>query len=132
MMVIIGMRMGECKIKVLVVDDEKSVRDFLRRSLSLLGLEAFDVEDGYKAIELVKKEKFDLFFIDVRMPGLNGLETYREIRKISPEATVVMITGYEVEETLEEAQKEGVYRSIHKPFDFDQIKDIVDKVTQKV
>lgn len=120
--------MGERKIKVLVVDDEKSVRDFLSRLLSLLGVEAFEVEDGYRAIELVKKEKFDLFFIDVRMPGLNGLETYREIRKISPEATAVMITGYAVEEMLEEAQKEGVYRAIRKPFDIDQIKDIIDKI----
>jgi two-component system response regulator HydG len=118
-------------MKALVVDDKKSVRDFLKRSLSFLGLDAFEVEDGFEAIELVEKEKFDLFFIDVRMPGLDGLQTYREIHRISPEATVVMITGYEVGETLEEAQKEGVYRSIHKPFDFDQIKDIVDNVGKK-
>lgn len=120
--------MGERKIRVLVVDDEKIVRDFFKRLLSLLGLDVLDAEDGYKAIELVKKDKFDLFFIDVRMPGLNGLDTYREIRKINPNAMAVMITGYAVEEILEQAQKEGVVSSIRKPFDINQIKEVIDKI----
>lgn len=120
--------MEKRKIKVLVVDDEKLVRDFFRRLLSLLGLDATDVEDGYKAIELVKKDKFDLFFIDVRMPGLNGLETYRQLHQLNPEAVAVMITGYAVEELLEQAQKEGAYIAIRKPFDINQIKEVIDKV----
>ena len=120
--------MEESRIKVLVVDDEKIIRDFFSRLLSLQGLEVKEAEDGQKAIELSGQEEFDLFFIDVRMPGLNGLETYRRIRQINPKAQVVMMTGYAMEDILEQAQKEGVYGSIHKPFAIDEIKAIVDKV----
>jgi DNA-binding NtrC family response regulator len=123
--------MVERKIKALVVDDEKIERDFFKRLLSLLGLDARDAEDGYKAIELVKKDKFDIIFLDVRMPGLNGLETYREIRKIDPEVLAVMITGYAVEDILEQAQKEGVCSAIHKPFDINQIKEVIEKVAKE-
>ena len=120
--------MGKSKIRALVVDDEQVVRDFFKRLLPLFNLEALDAEDGHKAIEMVKKDKFDLFFLDVCMPGLNGLETYREIRKLNPCATVVMITGYAVEDVLEQARKEGVHSAIRKPFDINQIKEIIDKV----
>jgi two-component system, NtrC family, response regulator HydG len=120
--------MAEKKIKVLVVDDEKIVRDFFKRLLSLLGLDVTDVEDGYKAVEAVKLNKFDLYFIDVRMPGLNGLETYRQIRQIDPAAFAVMITGYAVEDIVEQAQKEGAYGNIRKPFDINQIKEVIDKL----
>lgn len=123
--------MAEHKIKALVVDDEKIVRDFFRRLLSLLGLDAVDVEDGYKAIEMVKKDKFDIIFLDVRMPGLNGLETYREIHKISPDTLAVMITGYAVEDILEQAKKEGVCSAIHKPFDINQIKEVIERVAKE-
>jgi len=91
-------------------------------------LEVTDVDDGYKAVEAAKASKFDLYFIDVRMPGLNGLETYRQIRQIDPAAFTVMITGYAVEDILDQAQKEGVSGSIRKPFDINQIKEVVDKL----
>lgn len=123
--------MEKDKIKALVVDDEKIIRDFFRRLLSLLNLEVVEADNGYKAIELAQKEKFDLFFIDVRMPGLNGLETYREIRRINPKAVAVMITGYAVEGILEQAQKEGALCHIHKPFDINEIKNVIDKVSVK-
>lgn len=121
--------MEKNKIKVLVVDDEKIVRDFFKRLLSLLGLDVLDAEDGYKAVDLAKNNKFDIYFIDVRMPGLNGLETYRQIRQIDTKALVVMITGYAVEDMLEQAEKEGAYGNIRKPFDINQIKEVLDKVS---
>ncbi len=116
------------KIRVLVVDDEKIVRDFFKRFLPSLGLEVEDAEDGYKAVEAVKLNKFDLYFIDVRMPGLDGLETYRGIRQLHPNAVAVMITGYAKEEVLEMAQKEGVQCHIHKPFDTNQIREVISKI----
>lgn len=123
--------MDKKKIKVLVVDDEKVVRDFFKRLLSLEGLEVMGAEDGYTAVEAVKLNKFDLYFIDVRMPGLDGLETYRGIRQVHPDATAVMITGYAVEDILEEALKEGVQCHIHKPFDISQIKAVIDKINDR-
>jgi len=119
--------MPEKKIRVLVADDEKIVRDFFSRLLSLRGLEVVCAEDGYKAVELAKEGNFELFFLDVKMPGMDGLETFRKIRQINPNAVVVMMTGYIAENILEQAQKEGAYGSIRKPFDISEIKDIVDR-----
>ena len=123
--------MADTKIKVLVVDDEKIIRDFFGRLLSLQGLEVIEAEDGYKAAELAKGSKFDLYFIDVRMPGMDGLETFRQIRQIHPEALVVMMTGYALDDILEQAQKEGAHGSIRKPFAIGEIKGIVEKAAQK-
>lgn len=111
--------------KVLVVDDEKEVRDFLIRLLSLRGLHVKAVEDGYKAIEIFKQEKFDVVFLDVRMPHLNGVEALRELKKYNPSAKYVMITGYAVNDLLEEAREEGAFTSIRKPFDIDEIIAVV-------
>lgn len=118
---------NKINLKVLVVDDEAVVRVVFRRLLSMLNLEMVEAENGYQAIELVKKNKFDLYFIDVRMPGINGLETYREIRKIDPNAVVIMITGYAVENILDDAKREGVNGTIHKPFDVNEVKELIEK-----
>lgn len=123
--------MDKKKIRVLVVDDEKIIRDFFSRLLSLQGLEVVGAEDGYKAIELARGSVFDLFFIDVRMPGLNGLETYRLIRKIIPTAMVVMMTGYAEDAILGQAEKEGARSSIRKPFEISEIKVIVDEISRE-
>ena len=123
--------MANTKIKVLVVDDEKIIRDFFGRLLSLQGLEVIEAEDGYKASELAKGNKFDLYFIDVRMPGMDGLETFRQIRQIHPEALVVMMTGYALDNILEQAQKEGASGSIRKPFAIGEIKGIVEKAARE-
>ncbi len=108
-------------VKALVVDDEKIVRDFLARILSIQAIEVKTVEDGLKAVEAVKQEKFDLAFLDIRMPGMNGLETFRELKKIDPDLKYVMMTGYSVDELLENARAEGVTNFFKKPFDINSI-----------
>lgn len=120
--------MAEGIIKVLVVDDEKIIREFFCRLLTLQGLEVKQAEDGYKAIELCKNERFDLFFIDMRMPGLDGLQTYRQLHKIHPLAQTALMTGYALDEALEQAKQEGVSIFIRKPFAIDQIRSIVSRV----
>lgn len=117
---------GENKIKILVVDDEKIVRDFLTQLLSNTDISVKAAENGFKGIEMFKKEKFDLVFLDVRMPGIEGLETFRELKKINPAAKFIMMTGYAVDDILEEAKKEGVTYALKKPFDIGQIKKITD------
>lgn len=120
--------MAENKFKILVVDDEKIVRDFFKRLVSFLGVETFEAPDGHTAIEMARNNKFDLFFIDVRMPGLDGLETYYKIKAIEPLAKVVMITGYALEQTLIQAQTEGVYGIIRKPFNIESIVKYIEQV----
>jgi DNA-binding NtrC family response regulator len=86
------------------------------------------VENGYQAIEAVKKTVFDVIFIDIKMPGINGVQTFREIKKIDPKAVVIMMTAYSVEDLLKEALEEGAYATIYKPFDVDKIITIIEEV----
>ncbi|MFA5356741.1 MAG: response regulator [Candidatus Omnitrophota bacterium] len=113
-------------MNILIIDDEEVVRSFLLRIFSLKGVKVKAVEDGAKAIEAVKAEHFDIFFVDVMMPGLNGLETLRELKKISPQSKYVMMTGYAVDDILKEAVREGASISIKKPFDIQQLTDILE------
>jgi DNA-binding NtrC family response regulator len=88
------------------------------------------VENGYQAIEAVKKTFFDIIFTDIKMPGINGVQTFREIKKIHPKAVVVMMTAYSVEELLKEALDEGAYATVYKPFDVDKIIAVIEEVLQ--
>jgi two-component system response regulator HydG len=123
-------------IKIMVVDDEKIIREFLARLLSLKGVEVECVEDGHKAIEAAQAENFDFFFLDVRMPKIDGLQTLKQLKKISPKSQYVMMTGYAVDDLLQEAEKEGILAAIKKPFDISQLISFVkdysrEKFTQK-
>lgn len=124
--------MGEKKLKVLIVDDEKVVRDFLIRILSLQPVESKAVDDGFKAIEAVKNELFDLVFLDIRMPKMDGLKVYGELKKINPELNCVFMTGYALEESLLDKTKQPGIICLKKPFqDINQIKEIVNNAIKK-
>ncbi|MBN1913124.1 MAG: response regulator [Candidatus Omnitrophica bacterium] len=118
------------KLKVLIVDDEDIVRDFLCRFLTLKGVHVDTVESGAKAIEKAQKEKFDVVLLDVRMPGMDGVETFKELKKICPQSKYVMMTGYAVDKQLEEAKKEGAFISVKKPFNIEQLDSMLDTYTQ--
>ncbi len=125
--------MGEKKFKVLIVDDEKMVRDFLTRILSLQLVESKAVEDGFMAIEAVKNEKFDLAFLDIRMPKMDGLKVYGELKKINPDLNCVFMTGYALEESLLDKTKQQGTICLKKPFqDINQIKEIINNAMKKI
>ncbi len=120
-----------------MVDDEKAVRDVLggvvESALSHLNKEEYSVNlasDGYEAIERAKEKFFAIVFLDIKMPGINGVETFKEIKKISSKSVVIMITGYTGEELVKEAMREGAYALLHKPFHADMIFDIIKKVLE--
>jgi two-component system, NtrC family, response regulator HydG len=110
--------------KVMIVDDEKIIRDFFKSLLSLSALEISEAEDGTAAIKLAQETKFDIFFIDMRMPGLNGLETSRKIRELDSQATIVIITGYALSDVIKQAREEG-YGVISKPFNIQDIEEAI-------
>jgi DNA-binding NtrC family response regulator len=111
--------------KVLVVDDEKVVRDFLARFLALKGMDVAAVETGEKAIEAVKNEDYGIAFIEVRMPGMDGLETLIEIKKIKPGIKYVMMTGDYTDLRIKLAQKEGAVICMKKPFDIAELSEVI-------
>jgi len=119
------------KNNVLVVDDVKSIRLTLG---GILGDEGYNVvlaEDGYQAIDAAKETPFDLVFMDIKMPGINGVQTFREVKKINPEAVVIMMTAYSVEDLIKEALEEGAYAVVYKPFDIEKIVSIIESALQK-
>lgn len=105
------------KVSILIVDDEVGMCETLLDILEDIGYQTAVAVDGYEAIEKVKERTFDAIFTDVKMPGMDGIDTFKEIRKIHPEAVVVMMTAYAVDDRLREAMRAGAYSVIHKPLD---------------
>lgn len=117
--------------KVLVVDDEKVVRDFLARLLSLEDMEVMTAQSGAEAIEIVKKDTFDIIFLDMRMPLMDGVETFRELKKITGDVKYIMMTGYSIEEALKKVENEKVEAFIRKPFEIEEIMNVLNDYSRQ-
>jgi DNA-binding NtrC family response regulator len=109
------------KIKVLIVDDDTIIGETLKDIMMAKGFESIFVDSGEKALEAVKKDDFDFVLMDIKMPVMNGVEALKEIKKIRPETTVMMMTGYSVDDLIKEAIREGAYDVARKPLDIDRI-----------
>lgn len=110
-------------LKLLIVDDEESMRDFLRVMLIKEGYKVSTAESGEKAVDLFKEEIFDLVITDIQLgKGINGVEVLKRIKKISPETIFLMVTAYATIETAIEAFREGAWDYMLKPFDVNDIK----------
>ncbi len=112
------------RVKVLVVDDEESVGVGMSEILKDEGFEAAYVISGMDAVEAVKKEDYRVVFMDMLMPGMNGLDAFRQIKKIRPGAKVIMFTGYfrDAEDVIIQGVKEGMIDEfIRKPYFADEI-----------
>ena len=119
------------KINILVVDDLKSIRMTLGGILEDEGHNVVLAENGYQAIEAAKQIPFDLIFMDIKMPGINGVQTFREVKKINPKAAVIMMTAYSVEDLVREAIEEGAYAVVYKPFDIEHVVSIIEAALHK-
>ncbi len=119
------------KIRILVVDDEESMRDSLSEWLREDGYEVESVESGEQAIEKVKKSKWTAALVDLKMPGIDGIETMREIRKLDKELPIIIITAYATVDTAVTAMKEGAYDYIVKPFNPEEISMMLHKLVER-
>ena len=119
------------KLKILVVDDEDSLRISLASILELEGYEVKTAEDGFKAIELAKKEDFDIMFSDIRMPGITGTETFKEIKKQKPDIIGVMMTAYALNDLIIDALNSGAFTCLSKPFEIDTILSTIKDITTR-
>lgn len=123
--------MEERKIKILIADDEEGLRLSMAGILEMEGYQVTEVDNGSKAIEEVKKGSYDIAFLDIKMPGLNGVESFKEIKKISPETVVIMMTAFAVNDLIKEAINEGAYACLSKPFDMEKIMATIKEVSTK-
>ena len=108
---------------VLIVDDEEIIRDFFKRTLT--EYRVLTAASGEEAIYMVKKDRPDLVLLDIRMPGIDGIETLRQIKNIDKSIAVIMLSAHGTLKTSIEAARLGAYDSIAKPFDLGEMKLVV-------
>jgi len=109
------------KGSILIVDDDVGICETLSDIMEVKGYHTAMALDGYEAIQKVKDVAFDVILMDIKMPGINGVETFKEIKRVRPEIAVVMMTAYAVEDLIGEALREGAYGVLYKPFDMERM-----------
>ncbi|AQS57214.1 MAG: response regulator [Novibacillus thermophilus] len=113
--------------KILIVDDQFGIRALLSEVFNQEGYETFQAENGRVALEIVNREKPCLVLLDMKIPGMDGLEILKQIKKMEPDMKVIMMTAYGELDMLKEASKLGVLRHFTKPFDIEELKLEVNK-----
>jgi two-component system response regulator PilR (NtrC family) len=119
------------KDKILVADDEQSMREFLDIMLKKEGYKVSLASNGEEVAKLVENDLFDLVLLDIRMPKLDGISALKKIKSNAPETIVIMITAYASADTAIKAMKEGAYDYITKPFKVEEIKLIINNALEK-
>ena len=112
---------------ILVVDDEKIVLELFQRILKKKEYTVLTANNDKEALELVEKEKPDLVILDLQLPGINGIEVLRRIKKIDENIEVIVITGYGTIKTVKTAMKLGAYDYITKPLDINYLSSLIKK-----
>ena len=115
------------KASIMIVDDNISLCKTMSLILSRKGYGVTVDNNGVEAIEEIKENSFDIIFMDIKMPIMHGVETYKRIKKIRDDVVVVMMTAYAVEDLVQEAIDEGAYEVLYKPLNFDNILEIIEK-----
>lgn len=121
----------ENRVNILIVDDNINLSKTMSLILGRKGYIVTTAKDGPEAIERVKESPFDIIFMDIKMPFMDGVETHREIKKIRPDTIVVMMTAYAVEDLVDQALKEGAYGIIYKPLDIERVISLIGRTREK-
>jgi DNA-binding NtrC family response regulator len=119
------------KSRILVVDNEESIRFVLREMMEAEGYEVAEAADGLEAVELVREREFDLVIMDIRMPRLDGIGALRQIKGLRPHLVVVMITAYGSEKIALSAMRAGAYDYFLKPFGIDELRIVVRRALER-
>ncbi len=116
---------------ILIVDDEKNIRLTLSQTLETLGAPIDVATNGEEGLSKLKEKEFGLILLDIRMPGMDGMEVLRRVREIRPDIRVIMITAYGTIESAVEAMKLGAVDFLQKPFDPEEIRELVSRVMDR-
>jgi len=125
------MRANSSNIKLLLVDDEE---EFLMSSSKALNRRGFDVSvalNGVTALEILEKNEFDAIILDVRMPDIDGLEVFRQIRRMRPEMPAILLTGHTSTEDAFQASRDGIADYLSKPIDMDELARSIHKAIER-
>ena len=117
--------------RLLIVDDEKNIRLTLSQTLDRMGVTVDTAVNGEEALEKLALGDYHLVLLDLRLPGMDGMEVLRQLRDLRPEARVIIITAYGTVESAVEAMKLGAVDFIQKPFSPKEIRDLVQRVIDR-
>ncbi len=115
---------------ILVVDDNINLCNSMSLIFGHKGYSVTTAVDGLEAIDRVRERPFDITFMDIKMPVMNGVKAYRRIKQIRPGSVVIMMTAYSLEDLLEEALQEGAYAALYKPLDMGKVLGMVDEILE--
>ena len=118
--------------KMLVVDDEMDVCDFVKHFFEERDYSVASAHDGEQAIRLMKKHKFDIVLLDIRMKKLDGIETLKAIRQFDKDTNVIMVTALEDQDKMDAACKLGASRYLTKPLVLEDLESAVYEYTKNV
>jgi DNA-binding NtrC family response regulator len=116
---------------VLIVDDEKNIRMTLSQALEALDLDTETAVNGEEALAKLKEKDFGLFLLDLKMPGMSGMDVLRRVREVRPDIKVIIITAHGTIESATEAMKLGAVDFLQKPFSPKEIRELVVKVLDR-
>jgi DNA-binding NtrC family response regulator len=124
--------MAAKKRKVLIVEDEAVVRESVRDWLVEDGYEVDVAENGEEALKKIKKEEFGVIVLDLKLPGIDGLQVFEQAKELKPETKGVIITAYPSKETKEKAKRLGLMDYLAKPFKVEDLEKLITKALGEV
>ncbi|MFB3884691.1 MAG: response regulator [Thermodesulfobacteriota bacterium] len=116
---------------ILIVDDEKNIRLTLSQALQVLEMETDVAANGEEALAKLKERTFGLILLDLKMPGMDGMDVLRRVREIRPDIRIIIITAYGTIELAVEAMRLGAVDFIQKPFSPDEVRRLVSRVMDR-
>ncbi len=117
--------------KILIVDDEAHQRELLQGSIAREGYSVKTASSGEEAVELVKTEGFDVAMVDLKMTGMDGISTLKQIKEVDPDTSVIIMTAYGTVETAVDAMKEGAFDYLTKPLNVTEVKLILKREVER-
>jgi two-component system response regulator (stage 0 sporulation protein F) len=115
------------KEKILIVDDQFGIRILLNEVFQKEGYQTFQAANGYQALEIVDKHSPDLVLLDMKIPGMDGIEILKRMKAVDQEIRVIIMTAYGELDMIQEAKDLGAITHFAKPFDIDEIREAVRK-----
>ena len=126
-----GHVMDDGKKRILIVEDDEETRALLKDTIEDEGYKTASVNNGSEAFRKLAKESFDLIVTDVRMPGLTGLDILPRIKKLQPDAPIIVITAFGTEEVQRKALERGANAYLEKPIHFSELRALIHDMFSK-
>jgi CheY-like chemotaxis protein len=116
------------KMSILIADDNNSLLQTLSLIMTHKGFAVTTASDGIDAVDKARETSFDVILMDIRMPRMDGVQAYKRIKHIQPNAVVMMMTAYALDDLIQEAFGEGAQKVFYKPFDIDDVLSAISRL----